>query len=1597
MVKLLLNVLFNKGKLKIILILIIFILTPLISFAQGTTCATATPITINGACATGTISDTTQDLPNIGTCSGTFRSEGWYTFNVTGGPLNLNISGTMGANNRDLFLELISSSNNTCTGTLNQIACANSFNTNPQTEVINTTLSNGTYFIKVVNVGSNASMSLTSLCVTSNTGPPNATCATATTLPCATSNLAGTTVGTSSIINGTACSMGDYGVWYTFVGDGNNTTISSTAAFDHEMSVSSGSCGSFTSISCNDSALSGGTETSTFTTVIGTNYYVYISNYLSGSTTTGTFTISRTCSPPPVGPPNSTCATASTLPCATSNLAGTTVGTSSIINGTACSMGDYGVWYTFVGDGNNTTISSTAAFDHEMSVSSGSCGSFTSISCNDSALSGGTETSTFTTVIGTNYYVYISNYLSGSTTTGTFTISRTCSPPPVAPPNATCATATSLPCATSNLAGTTVGTSSIINGTACSMGNYGVWYTFVGDGNNSVISSTASFDHEMSISTGSCGSFTSISCNDSALTGGTETSSFATILGTTYFVYISHYLNGSTITGTFTISRSCVTAGANDNCTGAISLTVNPSTTCVSSTSGTTVGATQSQAGCSGTADDDVWYSFVATSTSHTVTVVPSGISDIIFQVFNGSCGSLTSVDCVDDTISSTEATLLTGLTLGNTYLVRVYSYSSGSGQGAFTICVTSNIPCTAGTGNGTTTLACPNIVSGGLGLNGLDPNPVNACASSACVDLEATYLPIAQTTSYAVQNIAYSPPYQFDCLQNSVSINVDDVWSPAINLPFNFCYYGTNYNQCLIGSNGTLTFDLTSNAPSGYSAWSFANNLPNNTLFLNTIFGVYHDIDPSKGGQVGWELITLNNGCRALVASWNNIPMFSSSCNSILYTGMIVLYENTNIIEVYIKEKNLCSTWNGGNAIVGIQNSNGSQAVVAPSRNGLDTDWTTTNEAWRFTPSGASLTSIKWYQGSGTSGPVVGTTNIVNVCPSSTTIYTAEVTYTLCSGNTFIKTDTTTVTVSNNKTWNGSVDNDWNKPANWTPNSAIPNGTDCVIIPTTPNNPLISGTNYSGFAGTLSIYNGATLTVNSNNHITITDWINVQASGTFLLNNSSNLVQINNVSNTGNIIYKRNANIRTLDYVYWSSPVSSFNVNNIASPIIPGPIYSWNSTLSNPNGGQGYWVNAAGSPMSIAKGYIVRGPSALPFNNTTNTILNGSFTGIPNNGTITIPISRGNDQNTSFHTGTNGTEITNFSDNWNLLGNPYPSSIRGSQFLFNNKTKIEGNINLWTHGNLPAIIANPFYASYLYNYTPGDYLTFNFTGTSCCPAAAADLFIGAGQGFFVQMIDGPIASDIVTFNNGLRNATYDNSLFYRSSQTPEETQNLVNIERHRIWLDIINSINSSNRTLIGYVEGATMERDSFFDSKIAVGGTMSIYSLIEDNRFNIQGRSLPFNKKDEVPLGVNIPNAGTYSIAIAGLDGLFNNHNIYLKDSYLNIIYNIKANPYRFTSLEGTINDRFSIVYKNGGLNKEFEQIENEIKVVTNDKIEINSSIEIIKAVTIFDVLGRKLAEYNDVNSQAFIISNLIKNNTSLLLNITLINDKVITKKVIF
>ncbi len=133
------------------------------------------------------------------------------------------------------------------------------------------------------------------------------------------------------------------------------------------------------------------------------------------------------CGVPPVAPSNDLCINATTLPCGTVNLAGTTVGTTNIPIVSGCSMSNYGVWYTFVGDGQITTISTNPSFDIKLSVASGTCGSMSNIICTDAS----PETGTFTTVLGTTYFVYIGYWSTSGTTTGTFTISRSCVAPPV--------------------------------------------------------------------------------------------------------------------------------------------------------------------------------------------------------------------------------------------------------------------------------------------------------------------------------------------------------------------------------------------------------------------------------------------------------------------------------------------------------------------------------------------------------------------------------------------------------------------------------------------------------------------------------------------------------------------------------------------------------------------------------------------------------------------------------------------------------------------------------------------------------------------------------------------------------------------------------------------------------------------------------------------------------------------------------------------------------------------------------------------------------------------------------------------------------------
>ncbi len=123
-----------------------------------------------------------------------------------------------------------------------------------------------------------------------------------------------------------------------------------------------------------------------------------------------------------------------------------------------------------------------------------------------------------------------------------------------------------------------------------------------------------------------------------------------------------------------------------DNCSNAIPLSVGA--TCVP-TAGSVAGMTQTiVAGvCGGTADDDVWYSFVATTPNQDV--ILDADFDAVLEVRSGVCNGA-NIACADNNFSTgIEQLNLTGLTVGATYYVRLWSWSSAvQTSPAFDICV---------------------------------------------------------------------------------------------------------------------------------------------------------------------------------------------------------------------------------------------------------------------------------------------------------------------------------------------------------------------------------------------------------------------------------------------------------------------------------------------------------------------------------------------------------------------------------------------------------------------------------------------------------------------------------------------------------------------------------------------------------------------------------------------------------------------------------------------------------------------------------------------------------------------------------------------
>ncbi|MCH2197185.1 MAG: gliding motility-associated C-terminal domain-containing protein [Flavobacteriales bacterium] len=255
-----------------------------------------------------------------------------------------------------------------------------------------------------------------------------------------------------------------------------------------------------------------------------------------------------------------------------------------------------------------------------------------------------------------------------------------------------------------------------------------------------------------------------------------------------------------------------------------------------------------------------------------------------------------------------------------------------------------------------------------------------------SCITLTTSFPQLFNTSEYVVEAMDdATPPYPLN-QGNIVVSTTDDIWSPAIPMGFSFCFFDNAYSSIVIGSNGIVTFDLGD--ADGGCPWSFTAQAPSAALPNNAIFCPFHDINPATCGSVRWEIYG-EEPCRTFVVSFDDVCMFS--CTSLQSSSQLVLYESTNIIEVYIVEKNACA-WNSGSTLIGIQNDASNVAYTPPGRN--TGNWTAFNEAWRFVPDGDAIGSVTWYE----DGIEIATGDSLSVCPDSATTYVAALNYDFCA-----------------------------------------------------------------------------------------------------------------------------------------------------------------------------------------------------------------------------------------------------------------------------------------------------------------------------------------------------------------------------------------------------------------------------------------------------------------------------------------------------------------------------------------------------------------------------------------------------------------------
>jgi hypothetical protein len=156
-----------------------------------------------------------------------------------------------------------------------------------------------------------------------------------------------------------------------------------------------------------------------------------------------------------------------------------------------------------------------------------------------------------------------------------------------------------------------------------------------------------------------------------------------------------------------------------------------------------------------------------------------------------------------------------------------------------------------------------------------------------------------------------------------ALELNDDEV-SDAIELGFDFEFFGEAISQIYVSSNGFITLGQ---APLSSSPTASTIPTPQNPTGL--IAGYWTDLDPPDGGQIRYEVLGQAPN-REFVIAWEDVVHYATGDNRPTVSFQIVLREADSLAEVHAAN---CMA-DSGNASQGVESFSGVVGATLPGRN---------------------------------------------------------------------------------------------------------------------------------------------------------------------------------------------------------------------------------------------------------------------------------------------------------------------------------------------------------------------------------------------------------------------------------------------------------------------------------------------------------------------------------------------------------------------------------------------------------------------------------------------------------------------------------------